>query len=72
VTVGVGDTEEVIGGTAGCYLAQPDAGSLATNLTLALAFVGRTRGREAVMQTLSLDAIAARLETLYRDTLEKR
>ena len=72
VTVGVGDTEEVIAGTAGCYLAQPDAGSLADKLTQALAFDGRTRGREAVMQTLSLDAIAARLETLYRDTLEKR
>lgn len=71
VTVGVGDTEEVIGGTAGCYLAEPDAGSLADKLAQALAFDGRTRGREAVMQTLSLHAIAAHLETLYRDTLKK-
>jgi glycosyltransferase involved in cell wall biosynthesis len=71
VTVGVGDTEEVISGTAGCFLAEPDAGSLAENLALALAFEGRTQGREAVIKTLSLDAIAARLETLYRDTLKR-
>jgi len=72
VTVGVGDTEEVIDGTAGCYLAEPDAGSLAENLVLALAFGGRTQGRETVIQALSLHAIAERLEALYRDTLQKR
>lgn len=72
VTVGVGDTEEVIGDTAGCYLADPDAGSLADKLAQALAFGGRTRGREVVMETLSLEAIAVHLVTIYRDTLKKR
>jgi hypothetical protein len=36
-----------------------------------LAFKGRTQGRAAVMQTLSLEAVAARLEQLYWDTLKR-
>lgn len=70
VSVPVGDVEEVIDGIVGCYLAEPNAESLAHHLSLALAFNGRTQGREAVMRTLSLDAIAARLEALYLDTLK--
>jgi teichuronic acid biosynthesis glycosyltransferase TuaC len=71
VSVPVGDVEEVIGGTAGCYLAEPNAESLARQLSLALAFDSRTNGREAVMRTLSLDAIATRLEGLYWEMLER-
>lgn len=72
VSVPTGDVEEVIGGTAGCYLAEPNTESLARRLTLALAFKARTQGREVVLRTLSLDAIAARLEDLYVDTLERK
>ncbi len=70
VSAPVGDVEAVIAGTAGCYLAEPDAESLAHHLSLALAFNGRTQGREIVLRTLSLDAIAARLADLYLDVLK--
>ena len=71
VSVPVGDVEEVIGSTPGCYLAEPNAESLASQLALALAFGGRAQGRSAIVRTLSLDAIAARLEALYLDTVTR-
>jgi len=68
VSVDVGDVAESIGGTAGCYLAEPTPGALAEQLAAALAFGGRTAGR-AVIMPLSLDAIAERLETIYRSMI---
>jgi len=68
VSVDVGDVAEVIGGTAGCFLAGRDPGSLAEKLAAALDFGARTQGREAILP-LSLEAIAARLETIYRQVV---
>ncbi len=68
VSVPVGDVEEVIGGTAGCYVAEPEAGALAVALGQALDFGGRTQGRAAISH-LSLAAIAERIEQVYWETL---
>ena len=65
VSTDVGDVAEVIGGTAGCFLAEPMIPALAARLGQALDFGGRTAGRAAIMP-LALDAIAGRLEALYR------
>ena len=71
VSVDVGDVAEVIGGTAGCYIAERNAPALAAGLEQALRSGGRTAGREAIL-SLSLAAIAARIETIYRETLAAR
>jgi len=66
VSVDVGDVAEIIGGTAGCYLARREPADLAAQIGNALSFGGRTAGRDAIMP-LSLDVIAARLERVYRE-----
>lgn len=71
VSVDVGDIAKVIGGTAGCYVVERDVPALADGLLSALGFGRRTEGRAAIMH-LSLDAIAARLEEIYRDVLAGR
>jgi len=75
VSVDVGDVAEVIGQTAGgtspiegCFLAERTPEALAAGLAQALDFGGRTAGRERIM-ALSLDAIAGRLEEIYRDVI---
>ena len=68
VSVDVGDVAEVVGETAGCYLAERTPEALAAGLAKALDFGGRTTGRGAIM-ALSLDAIAARLEAVYREMI---
>jgi glycosyltransferase involved in cell wall biosynthesis len=65
VSVDVGDVAEVIGGTAGCFMAEREPAALAAGLAQALQFGGRTDGRAAIMH-LSLDTIAGRLEAIYR------
>jgi teichuronic acid biosynthesis glycosyltransferase TuaC len=69
-SVDVGDVAEVIGGTPGCFLAAPDADSLAAGLDRALSFGNRTEGRKAIME-LSLDAIARRLERIYCEVVDE-
>jgi len=68
VSVDVGDVAEIISGTAGCYLARREPADLAAQIGNALDFGRRTAGREAIMP-LSLDAIAARLERVYQETI---
>lgn len=66
VSVDVGDVAEVIDGTAGCAIVARDAAAMAAGLAAALDFGQRTAGRAAVAR-LSLDAIAGRLEAIYRE-----
>ena len=69
VSVDVGDVAEIIVGTTGCWLVAREMNALAAGLAQALDFGGRTEGRAAIMP-LSLDAIAARLEKIYREMIE--
>lgn len=71
VSVDVGDVAAVIGGTDGCYVVDREVPALADGLISALHFGRRTAGRAAIMP-LSLDAIAARIEEIYRDVLASR
>jgi len=77
VSVDVGDVAEVMSGVPGCYLVARTPYALAEGLARAIGFGGRTEGRAAV-SSLSLDALAVRLEAIYRavagdvDAVERR
>lgn len=71
VSVDVGDVAKVIGGTEGCFIVERDVAALAGALTSALDFGRRTEGRAAITH-LSLDAIAARIEAIYREMIAVR
>ena len=70
VSVDVGDVSELVEGVEGCYIAGGSAGELAAQLGRALDFGGRTAGRAAVAH-LSLEAIAERLEGIYREVARR-
>ena len=66
VSVDVGDVSERVSGIDGCFVARSDARSLADALRQALAFDGRTRGREAVLRDgLTNTQVAAKLFGIY-------
>ena len=67
VSVDVGDVSEVTSGTTGCYISKSyDANELAGLIRKALAFVGKTNGRERIIELgLSNDLIAKRLMGIY-------
>ena len=66
VSVDVGDVAERVSGIDGCFVARSDAQSLADALRQALAFDGRTRGREAVLRDgLTNTQVAAKLIGIY-------
>jgi teichuronic acid biosynthesis glycosyltransferase TuaC len=64
VSVPVGDVREIIGGTAGCHLVERDPEAFARGLAAALAFRGRTTGRDAVRH-LSWPNVTQRLVAVY-------
>ena len=64
----MGDVAQVIGDTAGCYLCAPTVESVADNLAQALAFGGRTDGRERIRH-LSGDAAARQVLAVYREVM---
>jgi glycosyltransferase involved in cell wall biosynthesis len=70
VSVDVGDVAQVIGGTDGCFIVAREVRALANAIGAALFAGRRTDGRKAIMP-LSLDGIAARIETIYRETLAR-
>lgn len=67
VSVDVGDVSEVTSGTTGCYISKSyDANELAGLIRKALAFEGKTNGRERIVELgLSNDLIAKRLMGIY-------
>ena len=72
VTVPAGDAAWVVGETPGCYMADHEVKDFAEKLTLALAFEGRTKGRERLV-ALGLDAraIAEKLLVIYQSVLNR-
>lgn len=71
ISVDVGDVKQVIGGTAGCHVVAREVGALAEAIRAELTAGRRTDGRAAILP-LSLDGIAVRIETIYRETLRPR
>ena len=71
VSVDVGDVRERVSGVDGCFIADTDASSLADSLRQALAFTGRTRGREVILKEgLTNERIASRLVEIYYSCLK--
>jgi len=71
VSTAVGDVPAVIQGVEGCYLAEQTATDLAGKLELALAFPGRTTGRQAI-QHLQTHGEARAILALYEQILARR
>ena len=70
VSVDVGDVKEVIGNTAGCYIAERNPEDIANKVEQALAFQGKTDGRQRVID-LGFDNkdIAKRIIEVYQQCL---
>lgn len=66
VSVDVGDVAERVSGIDGCFVDAPDAQSISEALSQALAFEGRTRGREAIARDgLTNTQVAVKLIDIY-------
>lgn len=74
VSVDVGDVAERTSGIEGCYVVPTrEPKDIAEALLKALAFNGRTNGRERIMEMgLSNEQVAKRLESIYENVLAKR
>lgn len=73
VSVDVGDVRERVEGLAGCYVAETrDPKELAQLLQKALAFEGKTKGRERIVADgLENGQVAKRLVGIYEKVIEK-
>ena len=66
VSVDVGDVREMIEGLHGCYISERDPRSIAHNLTEAMAYGKRTKGRDVIIEKqLTNEIIALRLIVVY-------
>ena len=74
VSVDVGDVAERTSGVEGCYVVPTrEPKDIAEALLKALAFNGRTNGRERIIEMgLSNEQVAERLEIIYENVLAKR
>ena len=74
VSVDVGDVAERTSGVEGCYVVTSrEPKDIAEALQKALAFNGRTNGRERIMEIrLSNEQVAKQLESIYKNVLGKR
>ena len=73
VSVDVGDVKEVISGTEGCYIAERNPDDIANKIRQALAFKGKTNGRQRIIDLgLSNDLVAKRLVGIYQQVLNDR
>jgi glycosyltransferase involved in cell wall biosynthesis len=70
VSTAVGDVEEVIGNTPGCYMVDFDAAELASAIQRALAFGKRTEGRDKVLK-YDNQLIAKQIIDIYKTMLKK-
>lgn len=67
VSVDVGDVREIMGDTDGCYIAECNPDDIAEKIRLALAFNGKTKGRQRIIDLgLSNDLVAKRLVEVYQ------
>ena len=73
VSVDVGDVKAVTNGTTGCYISESyDADELALLIRKAISFVGKTNGRQRIVELgLSNELIARRLINIYNKILNK-
>ena len=73
VSVDVGDVKEQTENVAGCYIVPSrELNDIATSLKKALAFVGRTNGRERiVVSQLTNEAVAKRIINIYNTIIQK-
>ena len=71
VSVDVGDVAERTSGVEGCYVVSTrELKDIAETLQKALAFNGRTYGRERIIEMgLSNEQVAKRLESIYENVL---
>lgn len=72
VSVDVGDVREIIGDTEGCYIAERHSDDIADKIRMALAFKGKTNGRQRIIDLgLSNDLVAKRLVEIYEGVRRK-
>lgn len=66
VSVDVGDVNDVIGGTEGCYIAKYDANDIADKIKMAMEYKEKTKGRQRIME-LGLDnqLLAKKILSIY-------
>ena len=65
VSTDVGDVKALVSGVDGCYISSYDPVDVAAKISLALAFNGRTRGREKVLH-LDNALIAEKIYKIYQ------
>lgn len=71
VSVDVGDVKEVIGDIGGCYIAERNPDDIADKIRMALAFNGKTKGRQRIIDLgLSNDLVAKKLISIYHNVLK--
>lgn len=70
VSTNVGDVQEVIGNSPGCYVVGFDAAELANAIQRALAFGKRTEGRDKVLK-FDNQLIAKQIINIYKSMLKK-
>ena len=67
VSVDVGDVKELVDEVEGCFVTERSPHSIVDGLNSALAFSGRTRGREVIIKKkLTNDFIAKQILAIYR------
>jgi len=71
VSTDVGDVRALFGDLPGHFIAAAEVDDLAAKLRAALAFAGRTAGRERILPW-SLAAVAEKIEGIYREVLRTR
>lgn len=73
VSVDVGDVKERVEGVAGCFVAKTrEAKELAEGLAEAMAFEGKTKGRERIIADgLDNDRVADQLLEIYNSVIER-
>lgn len=70
VSVDVGDVRDIIGNTEGCFITKYDADDIADKIRLALAFKGKTNGRQRIIDLgLRNDLVSKRLKEIYDEAL---
>lgn len=73
VSVDVGDVGDVMGDIAGCYIAELNPDDIAKKIQMALAFKGKTNGRQRIIDLkLSNDLVVKKLIHVYDNVLKNK
>lgn len=73
VAVRVGDVEETMAGVEGCYDTSHDVNEVVSCLKQALAFHGKTNGRQRIIEAgLPMEQIAKKIVDIYNFVLNKK